>query len=212
MLFSPSISDSGRVLFGAYSGDRPPYDQVHGLYDGPDLQANCIVNSTGPFLGFEQPWINGVGQIAFAATLDNHRRGLFTGADPVADRVILTGDALFGSTLADLGFYRGFNNRGQVAFVYELSDGRTGIAIATPIPQPVITNITVSLPTGAGVVSGTNGPPNAPYWVLASSNVALSLTQWARLATNVFDAGGNFAFTNTVDANHPRCFYTVQVP
>lgn len=68
--------------------------------------------------------------------LDAGGKGLFTGTDPVADRVILTGDELFGATLADLSFYRGFNNNGQVAFVYQLSDSRTGIAIATPVPEP----------------------------------------------------------------------------
>ena len=214
-LYSPSISDSGRVLFEGMSGDVPPFDQVRGLYDGPDLVANRIIDTSGPFYGFEQPFLNGIGQIAFAGTLDDRRRGLFTGTDPVADRVILTGDELFGATLTDLSFYRGFNNNGQVAFVYQLSDGRTGIAIATPvsaIPRPVITSITASFLTGDLVVSGTNGPPQAPYWVLASTDVALRLTNWARLATNLFDPAGNFAFTNTLGSNRPQCFYMLQMP
>ena len=214
-LYAPSISDSGRVIFCGWSGDAPPFDQVHGIYDGPDLVANRVVDTSGPFRSFEQPFINGVGQIAFAGMLDAGGKGLFTGTDPVADRVILTGDELFGATLTDFSFYRGFNNNGQVAFVYQLSDGRTGIAIATPVappPRPVITFIATSPATGQVVVAGTNGLPNAPYWVLASTEVALPLTNWARLATNLFDPGGNFAFTNLFDSNRPQYFYALQVP
>jgi hypothetical protein len=194
---------------------RPPFDQVRGIYDGPDLTANRIVDTSGPFSGLGSPFINAVGQFAFVGKLDGGGTGLFTGTDPVTNRVILTGDELFGATLTDLSFYRGLNNRGQLAFIYALSDNRTGIAIATPAsasPQPVITNIAASPLTGDVVVTGTNGLPNAPYWVLASTNVALPLTKWARLATNVFDPGGNFAFTNTLDLNRPQYFYALQVP
>jgi hypothetical protein len=67
--------------------------------------------------------------------------------------------------------------------------------------------------TGAGfVVAGTNGPFNKTFYVLASTNVTLPLSSWTPLATNVFDAGGNFQFTNTLDPSVPSLFYRLQVP
>ena len=46
-------------------------------------------------------------------------------------------------------------------------------------------------------LSGSNGPVNGSYYVLA---------------TNPFDAGGNFSFTNSVDAAQPQKFYLLQLP
>jgi hypothetical protein len=48
--------------------------------------------------------------------------------------------------------------------------------------------------------------------VLVSTNIALPLNQWTRIATNQFDAGGNFTFTNGVDTNAGQQFYFLQVP
>ena len=62
------------------------------------------------------------------------------------------------------------------------------------------------------VFSGTNGSANDTYYVLASTNVASPLSQWTRLATNQFSAGGQFAVTNAVDSNLPQRFYLLQVP
>lgn len=51
--------------------------------------------------------------------------GIYTGPDRVADKVIATGDSLFGSTVTDLAFDRdGMNNKGQIAFTAHLADGR----------------------------------------------------------------------------------------
>jgi len=60
------------------------------------------------------------------------------------------------------------------------------------------------------VVSGTNGIANAPYLVLASTNVMQPLVQWSRIATNLFDSMGGFVFSNAL--GHPRCFYALQLP
>jgi hypothetical protein len=67
--------------------------------------------------------------------------GLFTGSDPVADRVIMEGDMLDGATinLKSLQFCRnGLNNKGQIAFIATLSDGTKGVWVATPVPEPSI--------------------------------------------------------------------------
>ena len=44
--------------------------------------------------------------------------------------------------------------------------------------------------------------PGWPYCVLASTNLALPASQWLSVATNSFDANGNFDFTNSVA---PEC-------
>ena len=62
------------------------------------------------------------------------------------------------------------------------------------------------------IVTGTSGPTNRTYFVLASPNVALPLTNWTRLLTNQFSSTGNFTFTNPIAGAIPHRFYTLQVP
>jgi len=47
---------------------------------------------------------------------------------------------------------------------------------------------------------------------LASTNLALPLSSWSRIATNSFDITGGFGFTNPIDPTVPRQFYLLQVP
>lgn len=66
---------------------------------------------------------------------------------------------------------------------------------------------------GANVVfSGSGGVASSPYYVLASTNVALPLTNWTRIATNSFDGNGNFAFTNSLAPSVPQKFFLLQTP
>jgi hypothetical protein len=53
---------------------------------------------------------------------------------------------------------------------------------------------------------------NAIYYVLASSDAALPLDQWTRIATNQFDTAGNFSVTNAIDLSGPHTFFTLQLP
>lgn len=76
------------------------------------------------------------------------------------------------------------------------------------IPQPKITNITYL--NGNAILSGTNGPNNGAYYVLASSNVALSPTNWTSVATNNFDSAGNFSVTNPA-AGTSQQFYLIDI-
>jgi len=61
------------------------------------------------------------------------------------------------------------------------------------------------------ILSGTNGPPNATYTVLASTNVA-PLTNWSSIATRQFDASGNFSFTNAILPGIPQRFFLLRTP
>lgn len=84
--------------------------------------------------------INNQGLVAFGASttsMNPYNQGIFTGPDPVADKVIQAGDLLDGVAIENLGFSRnGLNNLGQIAFSAYMNDGTTGVWVATPVPEP----------------------------------------------------------------------------
>jgi hypothetical protein len=62
------------------------------------------------------------------------------------------------------------------------------------------------------VLRGAGGLPNGKYYVLASTNLALPLTSWNRIATNAYDAAGNFSCTNFNAFGGSNIFYALQLP
>jgi hypothetical protein len=132
----PSINDKGDVAFGAAlkTGPNPFFND--GIFVARGGQVQTLVDSSGPFqigLSFGIPTINDQGQVAFLASLKSGGFGLFVGPDPVADRVILLGDPLDGSTVTGLSVFGSyFNNAGQLAFIANLADGRTAVYRADP--------------------------------------------------------------------------------
>ena len=78
------------------------------------------------------------------------------------------------------------------------------------IPQPVINRTTSG--NNTLVVSGIAGPPAGQYYILAATNVALPASQWSVVATNQFDAAGNFVFTNTLVPNAQTRFFRLSLP
>lgn len=134
---SPSINDAGTVVF---RGDQPG---IAGIYTGDGGATTTIVDSSGPFAGFGNfPAINNQGQVAFLGIPDSgpFQGGIYAGSDPVDDKVIAVGDALDGSIVTSLSFYRAFNDGSQLAFRADLADGRVGIFRAdlrlNAIPEP----------------------------------------------------------------------------
>jgi hypothetical protein len=69
-------------------------------------------------------------------------------------------------------------------------------------------------PAGASgfIFSGSNGIPGWPYYVLASAYLTLPMLQWPPIATNTFDADGDFIFTNSVTSNVTQQFYLLETP
>ena len=61
------------------------------------------------------------------------------------------------------------------------------------------------------ILGGTNGMPGGMYYVLASTHLALPLSNWVPIATNFCDGNGAFTFTNPVPAG-PVQFYRLQLP
>jgi len=66
--------------------------------------------------------------------------------------------------------------------------------------------------SGQLILSGSGGPTNGTYYILGSTNLALPLNQWPPIATNHFDATGNFLFTNALDSLTPHEYYLLELP
>lgn len=80
-----------------------------------------------------------------------------------------------------------------------------------PMPQPGITKISIS---GTQLVlDGTNGLASGTYYVLTSTNAALPLIQWTRVATNMLSTNGNFTFPvpNAVNPAEAKRFFALQL-
>ena len=127
-----SINNMDNVAFNAFLDTF-----VEGIFTSSGGLSNPIVDSNGPFSGFLQPSINDRGVVAFIAGLDAGGRGIFIGPNSVTDKVIATGDSLFGSSVTFLNtLNHSLNNRGQITFSATLADGTQGIYRANPVPEP----------------------------------------------------------------------------
>jgi len=81
------------------------------------------------------------------------------------------------------------------------------------ILQVVASNLGGITLSGANLVlNGIDGQSGRTYYVLTSTNLALPLSQWTPVATNVLSANGNFTITitNTVTTGTPQQFYILE--
>lgn len=148
-----SLNDSGIV---AFSGTilSPTIGQGAGVFLSHNGTLSLLADSSGDFSDFGALDLNEDGDVVVMAVLDSGHVGLFIGADPDLDRIIQTGDNLFGSVVTSLyqgGFPR-INDQQQVAFYYSLEDGRSGIALAVPTTAVVPLPATIWL-LGSGLLS-----------------------------------------------------------
>ena len=137
----PEMNDSGDLIAAVYDGSFAIYKFEQGV---PQFLT--------PSGGYTYD-INNAGDIAFAAGFGGVG-GIYTGTSPATDFVIRVGDPLFGSTLTGYSFGSdGLNDLGQVAFYYALANGRSGIAIATPVPEPGSVALAATALVALGVLS-----------------------------------------------------------
>jgi hypothetical protein len=89
-----------------------------------------------------------------------------------------------------------------------LNDGSitvTGaVVVATP---PKFTSVVFS--NGSLIISGTNGANSGTYTVVTSTNLLSPLTSWKAIATNTFNSGGGFSFTNVVSMTNSASFFDI---
>jgi hypothetical protein len=112
---------------------------------------------------------------------------------------------------ADAILYTVGDVRTNAPAVYRGGDTqRTATGTILILPLPSIQKIAIA---GSDVIlSGAGGPAGGTYYVLASTSVALPLSNWTAIATGLFDGGGAFQFTNAVDPAASQRFYRLQVP
>jgi hypothetical protein len=130
---STSITSTGTIAFQARldNGSNGAFTVT------PAGAVTTIADSTGPYATFGNVSISPNGRVAFLTTLDAGGSGIFTGPNLTTDRVIQTGDSLDGSTVTGFEFSQfAINDSGAVVFGATLADGRQGIYVATPIPEP----------------------------------------------------------------------------
>jgi len=105
------------------------------IFTGNGRGAIARTDPDSPFFtSSEHPSVNNRGAVAFFANELSGGQGIFVeltgGASPMA--VIEAGDALFGSTVTGLDLGRfALNDHDQLAFRYDLQDGRSGVAIVS---------------------------------------------------------------------------------
>jgi uncharacterized protein (TIGR03437 family) len=152
------INDSGAVVFsGTYQGTK-------GVFIASGGQIAAAVDLSGQTVslpGFVS--MNNQGEVAYIASfLVPSLSGIFTGPDKVADRVIATGDPLFGSIVSDIVTPqvagRFLNDKGQVVFAYRLSNGLSGVAVATPMAS----NAQLPKIATGGILNGASFSGDAP--------------------------------------------------
>ena len=85
----------------------------------------------------------------------------------------------------------------------------TGSSTLVPTQSPHITGF--NMVNNNVAINGTNGQTGGTYYLLSSTNLALSLSQWTPVATNLVStngANGAFTFigTNTVGSNGQRYY------
>ncbi len=158
--FSPQINDSGAVAFsGTFQGAKGVF-----VASGGKVAAVVDLGTQVVTLDGRTVSLNNSGKVAFQANFGPSPvvSGIFTGPDRVADRVIATGDALFGGVVAgiqgSLSPGRFINDKGQIAFAYRLNNAVAGIAVATPV---VSTNPPPTLAAN-GIVNGASFSGEAP--------------------------------------------------
>jgi hypothetical protein len=126
LAIAANLTGGGQAIVVAHDGSLAPFVDTTGAY--------------GQFFA-GQLSINNAGHIVFEADLAAGGRGLFQGPDPVADKILATGDELFGSTVVDFPTNplspRGLNNADQIGFNVRLADGRTVLVRADPDPVKV---------------------------------------------------------------------------
>jgi hypothetical protein len=142
-----SINNSGTVVFAGDFTTEPGnvYTSAGGVYTARDGSLTTIATNDS-FLDFYSVAINDRDTVVFLAEMGGGIGGgigLFTGSDPITDKVIAMGDEFFGSTITYLSFNReGLNNSDQIAFYAQLANGTSGIYLAEresepqPVPEP----------------------------------------------------------------------------
>ena len=191
--------------------------------------ADALTPGAGGYTHLENylNWLAGPNAVTTTSTptnvdLSQYARG-FTNASPVysvSDPG--NGTVTINGHVADFTPDLNFTGLGSFQFVVKANDGTAMTnsvtvcvtpygAVTNALTPPVISSISL-IDGNALVFTGAGGITNANFVLLGSTNAAAPLADWIPLATNVFDANGNFNFTNSLPAAAPQNFYMLEMP
>jgi len=91
----------------------------------------------------------------------------------------------------------------------------SGAAASATIVQIVFTpsiRATISRVGTNVIISGTGGLSGEKYILLTSTNLALPMSQWTPLTTNLLDGSGSFTRTNAIKASMPAQLFRTVLP
>jgi uncharacterized protein (TIGR03437 family) len=176
---APTILESGEVV---YQKIRSESTTGYGYYLGDGARTLTLIDMSNSNITPDEDTasINEKGQIAFLG-LPNiagyPTRAIYTGPDPIADRVIAIGDTLFGQRIVAMetgGLLSGrrINSTGEILFMYTLANGVSGLAIAKATTDPVITKVDAEF-------MGNAGASTAMYLQVKGANLASATRIWA---------------------------------
>ncbi|MBL9162837.1 MAG: hypothetical protein JNL18_08905 [Planctomycetaceae bacterium] len=128
----PVLNNDGTAIFlGSPDGGGM------GLYTSSGGPVITVADNSGPFSSFFGHSINGAGRVAFEATLDSEiENGIYTGPDPVNDKVVKRFDTLFGEQVFGVIFGHGLNDQGDIAFWYTNANSLQTLTVARVVPEP----------------------------------------------------------------------------
>ncbi|HEX3716861.1 MAG TPA: leucine-rich repeat protein [Verrucomicrobiae bacterium] len=219
-----AFSYCGSLVAAYFEGDAPPDDSTVFVNDS-DATVYYLPGATGWNSTFGTAPTTELAGIAITANPSNGQAPLpvnFTAAatnsagNPVTNWNWSFGD---GSTSEVQNPSHTYTGIGIFSAAVVETNG-AGVPVAGEVTSvevsffPVEFGISgVSVSGGNLVLDGTNGVAGATYVVLASTNLALPLSQWTPTATNFLGASGNFSITvsNAVDSQFSKRFYILQM-
>ena len=165
------------------------------------ISANTFATSAGvnpfcSFLVFDTPYVYHGGDLVM---LFSH-----TGSDSASSAFL---DAVTSSTPGYGTDFRAFS-----ATSFDATAGSQAsvtiaqIVFAYSIGESILRNGTNM------VIVGTGGSPGGTNRIMASTNIALPISQWSPVATNLFDGSGSFRYTNAIKADLPARYFRIAVP
>jgi hypothetical protein len=116
--FDPSLNIFGRVAFVGFTNQDP---QIQGIFTSRGGPVTTVADDSGRYSSFGRPSLNDLGQVVFTADLDEFGpngfplQGVFTGPDPVRDKVLQSGDVYQGMPVSGVfTCSEALNNSGQI--------------------------------------------------------------------------------------------------
>jgi hypothetical protein len=76
-------------------------------------------------------------------------------------------------------------------------------------PVPEFTGL--ALTSSDLLINGSNGAPNWSFYLRATTNIELPMSNWLVLSTNAFDFNGSFFLTNPLDPGFPQRFFRLEM-